>query len=355
MKGNLILRRARSTSGLRAAPPRELDPAEGAFDFRIEGGAADDHFLEIAAEEVLQGLAQVRIRREGSHERLVYLLYDQGNGINDVRADVGEGLRQDLGTRGLRKEMDMATHHHLEEELEHHAVHVRGREDDDDVGGVVDHRQVLVHEGDVGPDGAVGDHHALGKAGSTGGIAQDGQFVGLILVIMQVLGADAARIDLLVHLFQLRPGRFGDPFLQMQDLVVLDLDDGDEAGHVLRVQAVPDSPLYEEDLRVGMVHQVVDVPGLELVQQRDGNGTVGHRGQETDRPVGLVAGNDDDLVAGPDPVMLVGQVHLRDAARKVTVQERLALVVGKGGTPPVIAETLLEEFVDGFGFQILFV
>ena len=64
---------------------------------------------------------------------------------------------------------------------------------------------------------------------------------------------------------------------------------------------------------------------------------------------------DKDLVAGPDPVMLVGQVHLRDAARKVTVQERLALVVGKGGTPPVIAETLLEEFVDGFGFQILFV
>ena len=52
-----------------------------------------------------------------------------------------------------------------------------------------------------------------------------------------------------------------------------------------------------------------------------------------------------------DPVMLVGQVHFRDAAREVAVQERFALVVGKGGTPPVIAETLLEEFVDRFGFQ----
>ena len=221
-------------------------------------------------------------------------------------------------------------------------------------GGVVDHRQVLVHEGDIGPDGAVGDHHALGEAGRAGSVAQDGQLVGLVLVVVQVLGADAARIGLLVHLLQLRPGRFRDSFLQMENLVVFKLDDGDEAGHVLGVQAVPDGPLHEEDLRVGMVHQVVDVPGLELVEQRDGNGPIGHGGQETDRPVGLVAGNDDDLVAGNDPVVLVGQVHLRDAAGKVAVQERLALVVGQGRTPPVIAETLFKEFVDGLGFQILF-
>jgi hypothetical protein len=51
--------------------------------------------------------------------------------------------------------------------------------------------------------------------------------------------------------------------------------------------------------------------------------------------------------------MLVGQVHFRNAARKVAVQERLALVVRKGRTPPVITETLLEEFVDGLWFQII--
>ena len=96
---------------------------------------------------------------------------------------------------------------------------------------------------------------------------------------MQVFGADAARIGLLVHLFQLGTGRLGGAFLQVQDLVVLDLDDGGEARHVFRVQAVPDGPFHEEDLRVGMVHQVVDVPGLELVEQRDGNGPVGHGGQ----------------------------------------------------------------------------
>ena len=249
--------------------------------------------------------------------------------------------------------MDVAAHHHLEEELEHHAVHVRGRKDDDDVGGVVDHREVLVHEVHVGPDGAVGDHHALGKTGSAGRIAQDRQVVGFVLVIIEVVGADAARIDLLVHLLQLRPGRFGHSFFQMQDLVVLDLDDGGETGHVLRVQAVPDGPFHEEDLRIGMVHQVVDVSGLEFVQQGDRNGPVGHCGEETDRPVGLVAGDDDDLVAGTDPIVLVGQMHLRDAAGEVAVQERFSLVVGQGGTPPVISETLLEEFVDGFGFQII--
>ena len=249
--------------------------------------------------------------------------------------------------------MDVAAHHHLEEELEHHAVHVRGREDDHDIGSVVDHRQVLVHEGDVGPDSPVRNHHPFGETGGPGRVAQDGQFIGFVLVVVEVLGADAARIDLLVHLFQLRPCGLGRAFLQMQDLVVLQLDDRGETGHILGVQTIPDGALHEEDLRVGMVYEVVDVPGLELVEQRDGNRPVGHGGQETDCPVRLVAGDDDDLVAGTDTVVSIGQVHFRNAAREVAVKKRLAPVVGQGGTPPVIAETLLEEFVDGFGFQII--
>ena len=67
----------------------------------------------------------------------------------------------------------------------------------------------------------------------------------------------------------------------------------------------------------------------------------------------LVAGTDNDLVTGPDPIIGKRQLHLGDAAGQLTIQKRLALVIRQGGTLPVISKTLLEEFVDGFGFQII--
>jgi hypothetical protein len=76
----------------------------------------------------------------------------------------------------------------------------------------------------------------------------------------------------------------------------------------------------EEDLRVGVIDQIMDVSGLEFMKQGDRNGPIGHGSEETDRPVGLVAGADDDLVARDDAVIGKSQMHLRDAAGKVTVE-----------------------------------
>ena len=160
----------------------------------------------------------------------------------------------------------MAAHDHLEDEFEHHPVHVRGREDGDDPGGAVNHGQVLVHEIDVGPDGPGRDHDALREAGGAGGITQDRQVFGRILVVMEVRGPEPFRVGLLVPALQVRAEEIRIVAPEVEDLVVLDLDDGQEAGHLVGAQAVPDGPFHEEDLRLRMVHQVVDVAGLELMQ-----------------------------------------------------------------------------------------
>ena len=100
-----------------------------------------------------------------------------------------------------------------------------------------------------------------------------------------------------------------------------------------------------------MVHEIVDIAGLEFVQDGNGDGPVGEGGEETDAPVGLVAGADGDFVAPLEPALLESDVQFGDPARHVPVVERHALVVGEGGTVPVFPEAVLEDLVDGFEFH----
>ena len=137
----------------------------------------------------------------------------------------------------------------------------------------------------------------------------------------------------------------------IQELEGIDLDDDGEAGHLLLGESFPDDLVHEEDAGLGMVHQVVDVAGLELVQDGHGHGAVGEGGEETHAPVRLVAGADGDFVAPLEPALLESDVQFGDPARHVPVVERHALVVGEGGTVPVFPEAVLDDLVDGFEFH----
>ena len=59
---------------------------------------------------------------------LVNLLDDERNGNDNMRLDVGKRLHDNLRARHTCKEMHMGTDGHLEQELEHHAVHVCRRQ-----------------------------------------------------------------------------------------------------------------------------------------------------------------------------------------------------------------------------------
>ena len=137
----------------------------------------------------------------------------------------------------------------------------------------------------------------------------------------------------------------------IQELEGIDLDDDRETGHLILGQAFPDDLVHEEDAGLGMVHQVMDVAGLELVQDGNGHGAVREGGEEADAPVRLVAGADGDFVTLLEAALLEGDVQLGDPARHVPVEEGHTLIVGQRGTVPVPAETLFDDFVDGFEFH----
>ena len=206
---------------------------------------------------------------------------------DDVGMDLGEGLHDDLRAGDAAQEMHVHAAGHLVEELEHHAVHVGRREHGHALHAGFQHRAgIVLREVDVGVQGPVRDHHALGEAGGTGGIINKRQLLGAVRVVIQVFGTEVVGIFLAEGLVQVLTyvlTLFG---VGIQELEGIDLDDDGEAGHLLLVEAFPDDLVHEEDAGLGMVHQVVDVAGLELVQDGHGHGAVGEGGEETGRPAG---------------------------------------------------------------------
>ena len=138
----------------------------------------------------------------------------------------------------------------------------------------------------------------------------------------------------------------------MQELERIDLDHHGKVRHFLGGKAFPDYLVHKEDAGLGMVHQVMDITGLELVQDGYGYGTIGDGCQEADAPVGLVAGADSHLVSLLEAALFKSDVQLGNTAGNVTVGQRHALVVGKGRTVPVTDHALLEHFINRFEFHI---
>lgn len=83
-----------------------------------------------------------------------------------------------------------------------------------------------------------------------------------------------------------------------------------QAGHAVFVQVLPSLVAHEEQLGFGVVDDVVDVVGLELVQNGDDDCSIGDGGQEGDGPMGAVASADGNLVAGLDACTLQYDVEL---------------------------------------------
>ena len=90
-----------------------------------------------------------------------------------------------------------------------------------------------------------------------------------------------------------------------------------------------------------MVDKIMDVPRLELMQERYRHSTIGQGSEECHSPVCLVAATDCDLVALAKAAFLESKMHLRDASCHIAVCERNALVVGESRTVPVVTEALL--------------
>ena len=176
--------------------------------------------------------------------------------------------------------MHVAAGAELHQELEHHTVHVGGREHGHAVGGIVQMAVHLEAEKDVREQGTVRQHDSFGESGSSGGIVDHGQLLGGVLVVIYTVRMEAPGIFLAEELVEVLPGMGYLLIGCVEQGKIVHQDDGVEAGHLRLGETFPHHVTHKEDAGFGVVHQMIDVSALELVQQGNGHGSVGQGGQE---------------------------------------------------------------------------
>ena len=174
---------------------------------------------------------------------------------------------------------------------------------------------------EVGAEVAVAEHHALGAAGSAGGVDDGGQVIGLDL------------------LFGGQGGGLGGYRLSLDYGKIVEADDHVEAVDGLLQDLVLEFAGDEEGFGLGMFEDVLDLAFGKIGQHRDADASEGGGGEVGYAPVGHVLGEQSHEGAAADAV--AGQ-ELRDfaglgvkfpvgVARPVDeVQEGLVLIVCKG-------------------------
>ena len=162
---------------------------------------------------------------------------------------------------------------------------------------------------------------------------------------MQMLRAETVRITLAELFVQVLT--YVGEFLGsgIQELEVVDLHHHGQIRHLFGQKAFPDNLVHKEDAGLGVVHQIVDIAGLELVQDGNGHGAVSDGGQETHAPVGLVAGADGHLVSFLEAALLKGDVQLGNPQGNLTVCQGHALVVGNSRAVPIFHQAFLKNLV----------
>ena len=275
----------------------ESDTAEECLGLAVEGCTSDNHLVELAAEglvELVVDLLEYLLVNDGKPEQqadvpavddrlellLVNLLDDQRYGDDKVGLDGAHGVEDDLGGRESGEEMHVAAGAELHQELEHHTVHVGGREHGHAVGGIVQMAVHLEAEKDVREQGTVRQHDPFGESGSPGGIVDHGQLLGGVLVVIYTIRMEAPGIFLAKELVEVLPGMGYLLIGSVEQGKIVHQDDGVEAGHLRLGETFPHHVTHKEDAGFGVVHQMIDVSALELVQQGNGHGSVGQGGQE---------------------------------------------------------------------------
>ena len=241
--------------------------------------------------------------------------------------------------------MHVAAGAELHQELEHHTVHVGGREHGHAVGGIVQMAVHLEAEKDVRKQGTVRQHDSFGESGSSGGIVDHGQLLGGVLVVIYTVGMEAAGIFLAEKLIEVLSGMGYLVIGGIEQGKIVHQDNGVQARHLRLGEAFPHHIPDEEHTGVGMVDEVVDVPALELMQQRHGHGSVGQGREEGNGPVGLVPRADGYLVAALQSAHLEHDMYLLNPAGHVPVVEGHSVVVGERGAVPVLLDACFDDLV----------
>ena len=198
-------------------------------------------------------------------------------------------------------------------------------------------------KGDIRGDVVHGEHHTLRESRGTTRIAQEAHLVVAHLGILDVVGRETSGVAVAIVL--------NDVFLEGGNLLAIALEDAAEVGereygldahHLLLVNHIPEGVAQEEEFRLGVVDDVVDVVGVEVLKDGDNHSTIGDGGQIGDDPAGVVAANEGDFVTLLDITLPKEHVELGNLLGHLIVGETLLLeVVCQSRHLAVLLETAL--------------
>jgi len=187
---------------------RKLDLLHEEFHFRVHRRAARDQFHNVSAESGHQLVVDFlqdhvfdkRNLEQGLdlpafHLRLQLALVDlfdqQGNGQHHIGFEILQGVEQQLGGWNFIQEVDVIAARNGVEQVKRAGIGMGDGQEGKDVGADLEtqftHGKIYISK-----QGAMGQHHAFGKAGGAGGV-NDRRY---ILVVTHIRGRESRRAQL---------------------------------------------------------------------------------------------------------------------------------------------------------------
>ena len=100
---------------------------------------------------------------------------------------------------------------------------------------------------------------------------------------------------------------------------------------------------HEEQAGLGVVDDVMDLLGIELMQDGYGDGAVGEGGEEGNGPLAGVASGKGDLVALLNTAVLKETVDFLYFTCHIVILQRLALIVSQCVAVPIVDDAFLDQ------------
>lgn len=315
---------------------REPDLHEERFGLLVHRGAADDEDRDVAAERVHEFLADDRVDgrvdqrnlHRKAHRALfehrqhlfaVDLFQNHRHAADDRGLDHRHGFDENLRRGDAAQQGDVSAHGQRRQKVECAAVGVGQRQEREGAApflevalpGLGVHRPA--GEQHVAREVVHRQHHPLGVARRAGGVVeQDDPVVGDIGVA-DVVDGESARVlgpvvleDVALELGQRLAVAFVD------DVEVRERENRFDLAYLLFFDDVPEVVAQKQQAAFGVVDDVDDVVGGEVLQDRHDDRSVGDRGDVGDAPAGVVAAYERDLVALLDACFLEQQMQLGD-------------------------------------------
>ena len=184
------------------------------------------------------------------------------------------------------------------------------------------------------------EHNPFTKAGSAGSVVQNGHCVVIQIRILDVVDGEAVGVSFAVMVVDVAL-----VFAQcvtmafIQAAVVGERKDGFDAFDLIAFDGVPVDVADEKELRARMVNDVMDIVGVEILEDRYDHGAIGNGGDEQNAPSRIIATDQGNAIALFETGFFEEQVEFGDLFGHFEIGKIFLFeIVGQGRQFAVVAE-----------------